>query len=197
MSCLSLRNCFVKIGFISFCIIPFRFVSVNFVSIYFASHRFRFVSVNFVSFRWSSFRLVWFRFVSVYIVSQFTGTRLLCGVLINLSIDDCDLSVLLLSLFVILTVFWGSDLLACCLLFPFDVLDTGNASGLDCVVALVFSTRGCLELLNLYTTSSHGSWMWGWHCQHNFQNTTDIRIQVFCLQVPMSHKDEWVLPCLM
>jgi hypothetical protein len=50
--------------------------------------------------------------------SQFTGTRLLCGVLINLSIDDCDLSVLLLSLFVILTVFWGSDLLACCLLFP-------------------------------------------------------------------------------
>ena len=61
MSRLSPRNCFVKIGFISFCIMPFRFVSVNFVS-----------------FRWISFRLVSFRFVSVYFVSrfvsQFTGT---------------------------------------------------------------------------------------------------------------------------
>ena len=45
MSCLSPRNCFVKIGFISFCIIPFRFDSVNFVS-----------------FRWISFRLGIFRF---------------------------------------------------------------------------------------------------------------------------------------
>ena len=66
------------------------------------------------------------------------AASLLCDVLINLSIDDCDLSVLLLSLFVILTVFWGPDLLACCLLFPFDVLDTGNASGLDFNVASVF-----------------------------------------------------------
>ena len=64
MSCLSPRNCFVKIGFISFCIIPFRFVSVNFVSIYFVSHRFRFVSVNSVSFRWISFRVVSFRYIS-------------------------------------------------------------------------------------------------------------------------------------
>jgi hypothetical protein len=45
LSCLSPRNCFVKIGFISFCIIPFRFDSVNFVS-----------------FRWISFRLGIFRF---------------------------------------------------------------------------------------------------------------------------------------
>jgi hypothetical protein len=61
-----------QIGFISFCIIPFRFVSVNFVSIYFVWHRFRFVSVYL-------FRFGEFRFVSVYFVSrfvsQFTGTR--------------------------------------------------------------------------------------------------------------------------
>jgi hypothetical protein len=50
------RNCFVKIGFISFCIISFRFVSI-----YFVSHRFRFVSVNFVSFRFGIFRFA-FRF---------------------------------------------------------------------------------------------------------------------------------------
>jgi hypothetical protein len=56
----------------------------------------------------------------------------------NVNIDDCDLPVLLLSLFVILTVFWGPGLLTCCLLFPFDVLDTGNASGLDFNVASVF-----------------------------------------------------------
>ena len=74
------------------------------------------------------------------------AASLLCGVLINLSIDDCDLSVLLLSLFVILTVFWGPDLLACCLLFPFDVLDTGNVSGLDFGVASVFYTRGCIPV---------------------------------------------------
>jgi hypothetical protein len=30
--------------------------------------------------------------------------------------------------------------------FPFDVLDTGNASGLDFVVASVFSTRGCISV---------------------------------------------------
>jgi hypothetical protein len=56
----------------------------------------------------------------------------------------------------------------------------------------------CLELLNLCTTAeSNGSWMWGWHCQHNFQHTTDFRMQVFfCLQVLMSHKDELVLPGL-
>ena len=47
LSCLSPRNCFVKIGFISFCIIPFNLV--YFVSIYY-------VSVNFVSFLWISFR---------------------------------------------------------------------------------------------------------------------------------------------
>ena len=45
------------------------------------------------------------------------AASLLCG-------DDCD--------------FWGPDLLACCLLFPFDVLDTSNASGLDFNVASVF-----------------------------------------------------------
>jgi hypothetical protein len=70
--CLSPRNCFVKIGFISFCIIPFRFVSVNFFS-----HRFRFVSVNFVSFRWISFGLVWFSFISVYFVSRFVLTSVI------------------------------------------------------------------------------------------------------------------------
>jgi hypothetical protein len=62
LSCIFPRNCFVKIGVISFWIIPFRFVSVNFVSIYFVSFRFRFVSVNFVSFRLISFRFVSFRF---------------------------------------------------------------------------------------------------------------------------------------
>ena len=67
MSCLSPRNCLVKIGFISICIIPFHFVSVNFVS-----HQFRFVS-----FRWISFGLVMFCFVSVYFVLQFTGTPLI------------------------------------------------------------------------------------------------------------------------
>jgi hypothetical protein len=41
-----LGYCFVKIDCISFCIIPFRFVSVNFVSIYFVSHRFRLVSME-------------------------------------------------------------------------------------------------------------------------------------------------------
>ena len=89
-------------------------------------------------------------------VLTFAAASLLCGVLINLSIDDCDLTLLLLSLFVILTVFWGSDLLACCLLFPFDVLDTGNASGLDFVVASVFSTRSCIsvDLSPLCTGSS-------------------------------------------
>jgi len=64
------------------------------------------------------------------------AASLLCGVLIKLLFDDCDLSVLLLL--VILTVSWGSELLACCLLFPFDVLDTSNASGLDFVVDSIF-----------------------------------------------------------
>ena len=50
MSCLSPRNCFVKIGFISFCIIPFRFVSVNFVWHRFFG-KFRFVSLRYISFR--------------------------------------------------------------------------------------------------------------------------------------------------
>jgi hypothetical protein len=67
LSCLSPRNCFVKIGFISFCIIPicfvqFRFDLFRFASISFRFGKFRFVSVNFV-------------FVSRF-VSQFTGTRL-------------------------------------------------------------------------------------------------------------------------
>jgi hypothetical protein len=84
------------------------------------------------------------------------AASLLCGVLINLSIDDCDLTLLLLSLFVILTVFWGPDLLACCLLFPFDVLDTGNASGLDFVVASVFSTRSCIYQQKIYMTKLVG-----------------------------------------
>jgi hypothetical protein len=44
LSCISTSNWFVKIGFISFWIIPIRFVSI-----YFVSFRFRFVSVNFVS----------------------------------------------------------------------------------------------------------------------------------------------------
>ena len=72
MSCISPSNCFVNIGFISFWIIPirfvsfrFRFVSVNFVSIYFVSFRFRFVSVNFVSIYFVSFR---FDFVSHFTV---------------------------------------------------------------------------------------------------------------------------------
>ena len=71
------KNWCVKIGFISFCIIPFRFVSVNCVSIYFVSHRFRFVSVNFVSFRWISFCLVSFRFVSFWCISFRVSFRIL------------------------------------------------------------------------------------------------------------------------
>jgi hypothetical protein len=47
LSCLSPRNCLFKISFISFCIIPFHFVS----------HRFRFIS-----FRWISFPFIWFGF---------------------------------------------------------------------------------------------------------------------------------------
>jgi hypothetical protein len=39
--------------------------------------------------------------------------------------------------------------------FPFDVLDTGNASGLDFVVASVFSTRGCISVdLSPFCTGS-------------------------------------------
>ena len=60
MSCISPSNCFVKIGFISFWIIPIRFVSI-----YFVSFRFRFVSVNFVSIYFVSFR---FDFVSHFTV---------------------------------------------------------------------------------------------------------------------------------
>ena len=54
------RNCFVKIGFISFCIIPFRFGEFRFDLFRFASISFRFVSVNFVPFDF---------------VSHFTGTQ--------------------------------------------------------------------------------------------------------------------------
>ena len=61
MSCLSPRNCFVKIGFISFCIIPFRFVSFRFVSVYFVS---RFVS-QFTCTRlliiWHAVQCFWFQ----------------------------------------------------------------------------------------------------------------------------------------
>ena len=64
---LSPRNCFVKIGFISFCIIPFRFGQFHFdlfrfASISFRFGKFRFVSVNFVSFGFISFRFGIFRF---------------------------------------------------------------------------------------------------------------------------------------
>ena len=62
---LSSRNCFVKIGFISFCIIPFRFGQFRFDLFRFASNSFRFVSVNFVPFRFGIFRFV----------SHFTGTQ--------------------------------------------------------------------------------------------------------------------------
>ena len=78
MSCISPRICFVKIGVISFWIIPFRFLSVNFVSIYFVSFRFgkfRFVSVNFASIYFVSFRFVSisFRILQVpYLFSQFS-----------------------------------------------------------------------------------------------------------------------------
>ena len=56
----STRNCFVKIGFISFCIIPFRFDLFRFASISFRFGKFRFASVNFVPFDF---------------VSHFTGTQ--------------------------------------------------------------------------------------------------------------------------
>jgi hypothetical protein len=65
-----LQNCFVKIGFISFWIIPFRFVSI-----YFVSFRFRFISIYFVSFRFVSIYFVSFRFD---FVSHFTGTPFSC-----------------------------------------------------------------------------------------------------------------------
>ena len=57
LSCLSPRNCFVKIGFISFCIIPFRFDLFRFASISFGFGKFHFASVNFVSFRYISLRV--------------------------------------------------------------------------------------------------------------------------------------------
>jgi hypothetical protein len=63
LSRLSPRNCFVKIGLISFCIIPFRFGQFRF-------DLFRLASI---SFRFGEFRLVSFRFVSVYFVSRFVS----------------------------------------------------------------------------------------------------------------------------